>query len=748
MFKPAFSWIFALPGLFFTSLAQEVQTAPLTAIDPRIEKIVAEISGEKIATIMRRLGSFETRHTLSDPTQTNRGIGAARQWIFDEFKSYSPRLEVRFDTHEIKKTNRVYKDVELRNVVALLPGAMAAASNRWIIIGGHYDTVNLKVPADLRGQNEKIVELIAPGVSDDASGVACAMECARVFSQYEFDATIAFVAFAGEEQGLLGSRALAKRLKAERIEIEAVLNNDIIGNEVAGNGTTDNRRVLLFSEDPNDSGSRQLARFIRSVAARYYPEMAVDLIFRSDRFGRAGDHTSFNREGYAGVRFTTANEHFANQHSPTDTFENASPVYATKVTKVNAAAAAALALAPRTPVTRNSRGAPLLTRGSGYDAVLRWEHTEAEPDLAGFSVLMRSTTSPDWEREIWVGNTREWTFKNVPIDQVVLGVKAVDQRGHESLAAAYVTQPFSVRAEPRLISAKKIWDAAPHNAFTDLIRHNDEWLCVFREGAGHVSPDGKIRVIVSKDGQEWTSAALIAQADRDLRDPKITLAPDGQLMIYAAAADRPKTPVTHQSMVWFSKDGRNWSDGLDVADKNVWLWRLAWNKGVGIGIGYDTSGEKFVRLYKTTDGKVFETLVDRLQEQESPNETGLAFDKEGNLFCLLRRDGKPGNGLLGIAKPPYTDWTWKDVGAKIGGPQLVLLPDGRFIGGVRLYDGGARTSVVSIDRDTGALTELLKLPSGGDTSYPGVVWFNNELWVSYYSSHEGKTMIYLARVGL
>jgi hypothetical protein len=187
---------------------------------------------------------------------------------------------------------------------------------------------------------------------------------------------------------------------------------------------------------------------------------------------------------------------------------------------------------------------------------------------------------------------------------------------------------------------------------------------------------------------------------------------------------------------------------VDVADRNVWLWRLAWNGGVGYGVGYDTGREKFVRLYKTADGRKFETVVESLLAEESPNESGLLFEPDGTLLCLLRRDGKPGHGLFGAAKAPYTKWEWKDVGAKIGGPQLIRLKDGRLIGGVRLYDGGARTSVVEIDRATGKLTELLKLPSGGDTSYPGIVFHQEQLWISYYSSHERKTSIYLARVRL
>ena len=417
---------------------------PAQRADPLIQKIVAEISEERIADILRKMESFETRHTLSDPSQTNRGIGVARQWIFDQFKSYSPRLEVSYDTHQIPNGGRVWKDVELRNIVAILPGKMSQATNRWIVVGGHYDSLNLKDAVNLRDQPEKAAELFAPGVSDNASGTACAMECARVFSQHEFDATLVFVAFAGEEQGLVGARAMAKRLKSQKQEIEAVLNNDIIGTETAGNGVSDTRRVLLFSEEPNDSASRQIARFVRAVAARYYPEMTVDTIFRHDRFGRGGDHTAFNEEGYPAVRFTTANENFADQHSPTDTFTNASVRYTVKVIRINAAAAAALALAPKVPTTKSTAGVrrgPGLTRGSGYDAVLRWDHPNPEPGLAGFIVVIRSTTAPDWEREIWAGNVREFTLKNTPIDQLVFGVKAVDRDGHESPVSAYVTQP-------------------------------------------------------------------------------------------------------------------------------------------------------------------------------------------------------------------------------------------------------------------------------------------------------------------
>jgi hypothetical protein len=419
-------------------------TPILDATDPTIFKIVSQISDERIAEILKKLESFGTRNTLSDPTPADHGIGAARQWIFDQFKSYSPRLQVSFDTHNIPKGGRIWKDVELRNVVAILPGEKDP--DRWILVSGHYDSLNLRVPADIRGQNAKAVELPAPGVSDDASGTACAMECARVLSQYDFDATLVFVAFAGEEQGLVGAHAMAKRLKGENRQIEAILNNDIIGNDVAGNGLKDDKRVLVFSEDPDDSPSREIARFVNGIAKQYYPDFTAEMVFRRDRFGRGGDQTAFNQEGFPGVRFTTPAENFANQHSPTDTFANASPSYTAKVVRVNAAAAAALALAPRPPITRapavELRNRPGVTRGTGYDAVLRWSINAKDADsIAGFVVVMRSTTAPDWEKQFWVGKDHTFTLKDTPIDQYVFGVKAVDAQGHQSPASPYTLPP-------------------------------------------------------------------------------------------------------------------------------------------------------------------------------------------------------------------------------------------------------------------------------------------------------------------
>jgi len=263
------------------------------------------------------------------------------------------------------------------------------------------------------------------------------LELARIMSQREFPNTVVFVAFAGEEQGLIGSTLYAERARRDGAKIEGVLNNDIIGTDVAGDGRRNNRAVNVYSGDPADSPSRTLARYLKSAAERYYPAMRVNLVFRDDRFGRGGDHTPFDHAGYAAVRLTTTTEDFSHQHNPTDTFANASPAYTTLVARVNGAALASLALAPLAPV------AARIDRGkSGYDALLRWSQPEPEPNLAGYVVMMRATTAPYWERAIAVGNVHEYTLLNVSIDDVVFGVKAVDRNGDESLVTPWTITPF------------------------------------------------------------------------------------------------------------------------------------------------------------------------------------------------------------------------------------------------------------------------------------------------------------------
>lgn len=313
------------------------------------------------------------------------------------------------------------------------------------------------------------------------------------------------------------------------------------------------------------------------------------------------------------------------------------------------------------------------------------------------------------------------------------------------LGLAAFCLPAAAQDAATLVSVQKIWDAAPHNAFTDLVRFKDRWFCVFREGKAHVSADGALRVITSTDGETWESAALISSTDSDLRDAKITVTPDGQLMLCGAGALHDKSKHTHQSLAWFSKDGKSWNDATTIGDPDLWLWRVTWHGKKALGIGYGCRGERFVRLYESEDGKKFTPIVDRLFDVGYPNESSILFEGE-KAYCLLRRDGEPASGLWGISQPPYTKWDWKEVGARIGGPHMIRLADGRYVAAVRLYDTKVRTSLCWIDPPSGKLTEFLPLPSGGDSSYAGLVLHEDLLWVSYYSSHEGKTSIYLAKV--
>jgi hypothetical protein len=322
------------------------------------------------------------------------------------------------------------------------------------------------------------------------------------------------------------------------------------------------------------------------------------------------------------------------------------------------------------------------------------------------------------------------------------------------LVSALLTSSIFAADPPKaeILSVRKIWEAAPHNAFTDLIWHEGRWLCVFREGQKHVSPDGALRVLSSKDGQSWESEALVTSKDSDLRDAKICLTPNGQLMLCGAGALHTPTSEghTHQSYVWYSKDGRNWGEAIPIGDPGYWLWRVTWNDGVAYAVGYATGKtKKTTRLYRSTDGRNFEVLVPELFAEGYPNESSLLFQKDGAALCLMRRDDKEAPAaMLGTSTAPYSDWTWKSVGTQIGGPQLIALPDGRIVVGGRDYIGKAKTSLWFLDLKDAKVAPIATFPSGGDTSYPGLVYRDGLLWVSYYSTHEGKTSIYLAQVKL
>lgn len=301
---------------------------------------------------------------------------------------------------------------------------------------------------------------------------------------------------------------------------------------------------------------------------------------------------------------------------------------------------------------------------------------------------------------------------------------------------------------PQLLGVKKIWDAAPHNAFTDLIRYDGRWVCALRESSGHVVKDGRIRVIASDDAANWASVGELVDPRGDVRDAKLERLPDGRLVLLTAINLKAGG---YQSVVWSTRDLKTWDGPRDVGEPNVWLWGLRFHGDTGLSIGYGTGKDgRFVRLYRTADAQTFTPIVQKLDVAAPyPNENAIIFADDGTATLLLRCDPDP--GYLGTAKPPYTQWTMKQLSRRIGGPALTRAPDGRLLGAGRLFDDDAkatakRTSLFWIEPKTGAIDECLRLPSGGDTSYPGLVWHEGVLHVSYYSSHEGKTSVYLARV--
>jgi len=301
----------------------------------------------------------------------------------------------------------------------------------------------------------------------------------------------------------------------------------------------------------------------------------------------------------------------------------------------------------------------------------------------------------------------------------------------------------------KLVQVTKIWDQAPHNAFTDLIRFQDRWYCVFREGTGHKTGAGKIRVLVSENGEKWESAALLETKDVDLRDPKLSQMPDGRLMLLGGAAvPASRDPLTdHYSFVSFSKNGKDWTQPQRVLDSWQWLWRVTWHKDAVYGVAkwVPPSRENLAALYKSKDGLKYEKVADLKLRYLS--EATLVFDGDV-LYCLERRSkGSPDTAVLGRSEPPYTNWTWKDLGVTIGGPNLLRFSDGTWLAASRLrQQDQSRTVLFQLDPKAGALRPVLTLPSGGDNSYPGLVWHDNQLWVSYYSSHKDKASIYLARL--
>jgi len=409
------------------------------ALDARIVTLLASISEERLQKTIATLVGFETRNTLSNPEPKSRGIGAARQWILDEMKAGSPRLQVGFDSYDIpKQGQRIVRDATVVNVVAVLPGK----SPRRLYVSGHYDSLARAAQApgaaDATGFDWAAADNVAPGANDDGSGTALTIELARAFAQsgIEFEATLVFVCFAGEEQGLIGAKLHAQKADAEKWPIEAVLNNDIVGNSHGGGGSNDSASLRVFAEGPEDSPSRAIARHVQRQAALYVPGHRVRLIARHDRFGRGGDHTALNQHGFPGVRISESTENYARQHTVADTLDGVDFGYLARNARVNAAALATMGLAPQPPAVTDDLGRPQLGRQpSGYDARLRWK---ASAGAAGYRVFWRDAWSADWQHDLFVGNVTEVVLKGISIDDYVFGVAAVSEAGHESVVRAYV----------------------------------------------------------------------------------------------------------------------------------------------------------------------------------------------------------------------------------------------------------------------------------------------------------------------
>ena len=428
--------------------------AKIRASKPQIAQIVNSISAARIDATIRKLVSFQTRHTMSDTVSDTSGIGAARRWIKAELERCGAgKLEVSFDSYVEPAGRRLSRATEIVNVVATLKGAQSP--ERMYVVSGHYDS---------RASDVMDATSSAPGANDDASGTAAVMEMACVMAQqqaqqaqHKFDATLVFMAVAAEEQGLYGATHWAQQARDKNWNVAGMFTNDIIGSSRDEHGVVDNKQVRLFAEGipalkempealrtlvstggESDSISRQLARHVKETGERYVPGFTVSIVHRRDRYLRGGDHIPFLERGYAALRFTEPNEDFNHQHQDIriekgvqmgDLPEFVDPDYVAKVTRVNAAALASLALAPAAPAKVQVRTAQLEN-----DTQLVWEANQ-EADIAGYRIVWRDTTSPLWQGSQFVGKVKEFKVRGKSKDNYFFGVQAVDMDGNVSVAS-------------------------------------------------------------------------------------------------------------------------------------------------------------------------------------------------------------------------------------------------------------------------------------------------------------------------
>ncbi len=435
-----------MKSLLFTTLL--ILSTLLTAqTDPKIYDIIQAVSAQNIQKDVQQLVDFGTRHTLSDTTASDRGIGAARRWIKQRFETISSQcnqcLEVFYQKNLVKKgaNNRIPRDVLVVNVVAIQRGTKYP--NRFIIMSGDIDS-RVTDPNNYTDD--------APGANDNASGMAGTIEAANVLSKYSFENSIIYVGLSGEEQGLFGGKGLADYALEQQWDIIGVFNNDMIGNIKGVDGVIDNRSFRIFSEPTNptdtetlknrrrfyggevDGISRQLARYVHRTVTTYMPEMNPMLIYRLDRFGRGGHHRPFNDAGFAGIRIMETHENYTQQHQDIrtengiyygDVIEHVDFAYAAKLTAVNAINLASIAAAPPAPTDVQIGGmvAPAVQ--------LKWKASN-DPHIKGYKIYWRDTTSPTWDHSRFVGTVDQYTLEGVVIDNFFFGIAAVATDGYES----------------------------------------------------------------------------------------------------------------------------------------------------------------------------------------------------------------------------------------------------------------------------------------------------------------------------
>lgn len=413
--------------------------------DERLGRLLGEVDRERIEATVRRLAGFGTRHTLSSQDDPERGVGAARDWLYAEMRRQAEqsrgRMTVELQSYVQEPAERVPEPTRITNVVATIRGS--GDPDRVHVVSGHYDS-RASDPMDAASD--------APGADDDASGVAVVLELARLLAREPLESTVVLAAVAGEEQGLYGSTYLAEQLAAAGEDVRAMFTDDIVGTGRADDGTRDPHTVRLFAEGvptaetpeeaeiresvggENDSASRQLARFVGNVAENRATDMRVRVIYRRDRYLRGGDHLPFLRKHWPAARFTEPHEDYRHQHQDVriengvqygDLPEFCDFGYVTRVARVNLAVMWSLAQGPGAPTGTGIRTAELTN-----DTTLVWERGP-ETDLAGYEVVWRETTAPDWTHVIEVGDVTTTTV-NLSKDNVFFGVRAVDRDGHRS----------------------------------------------------------------------------------------------------------------------------------------------------------------------------------------------------------------------------------------------------------------------------------------------------------------------------